>query len=208
MSIIHAKVRPSRQAATGGSVRARRFCLVPITVLGVLLFGGAAAAAGQHANPAVTVQDNGGVYRVEARFAVPHPASIVFTVLTDYQAIPRFMPDVRRSVVLARTHGRATVEQEATARFLMFSRRVHLVLDVIEAPTTIRFRDRCGRSFNQYEGFWQIEPAENGATITYRLDARPVFDVPEFVLKRLLKRDAERMIARLESEIAARSTHP
>jgi ribosome-associated toxin RatA of RatAB toxin-antitoxin module len=131
--------------------------------------------------------------------------SAALAVLTDYEQIPRFLPDVRRSTVIERSAGQAVVEQEANPRFLMFSRRVHLVLEVDEEPSTIRFRDRCGKSFSQYEGSWQVREERGGASIAYRLDARPSFAVPEFVLKRLLKRDATQMIERLRGEIAARS---
>lgn len=40
--------------------------------------------------------------------------------------------------------------------------------------------------------------------VTYELTAQPTFDVPEFLLKRVLKRDAAEMIERLQREIAAR----
>ena len=40
--------------------------------------------------------------------------------------------------------------------------------------------------------------------IAYDLAVKPSFSVPEFVLRRLLKRDAAQMIERLQEEIAAR----
>jgi hypothetical protein len=56
--------------------------------------------------------------------------------------------------------------------------------------SVIRFLDRCGKSFSQDEGSWHIRVEGNGAAITYQLTAKPSFDVPEFLLKRLLRRDA------------------
>ena len=207
-SSIRTMVRPAKRLAAGGLPRARRLCIAAMVVVGVCGSGAEITAAGQQAAAAVTVDEEHGVYRVEARFAVPQPAATVFAVLTDYEQIPRFMPDVRRSRVLERGSGRAVVEQEATPRFMMFARRVHLVLEVTEEPAAIRFRDRCRKSFSRYEGSWQIDADGNGATIVYRLDAQPSFDVPEFLLKRLLRRDARQMIERLQLEIAARSREP
>jgi len=46
-----------------------------------------------------------------------------------YESIPRFMPDVTRSVVRARQPGRAIVEQEAVSRVALFVKRVRLVLE-------------------------------------------------------------------------------
>ena len=88
---------------------------------------------------------------------------------------------------------------------MLFSKKVHLLLDVTEDGQTLRFTDRCGRSFNLYRGAWGATPTDGGAVVTYELIARPAFDVPEFILKRLLKRDAAEMINRLRREIAARA---
>jgi ribosome-associated toxin RatA of RatAB toxin-antitoxin module len=161
----------------------------------------ASAAAAQH----VDVAENAGVFRVNASFTVPATARAVAAVLTDYERIPEFMPDVTTSQVLSRTEAGLVVEQLATAKFMMFSRRVHLVLDVSEEAGTIRFRDRCGRSFKTYEGAWILSETNGQTTIAYQLTAKPSFEVPGFVLKRLLKRDAAVMIDRMKAEIAGRA---
>jgi hypothetical protein len=88
---------------------------------------------------------------------------------------------------------------------MLFSTRVHLLLDVEEADGVIRFRDRCGRSFVQYEGTWTLVPAGDGTALSYELAAAPAFSVPGFVLRNLLNRDARTMIDRLRNEIRARA---
>ena len=115
------------------------------------------------------------------------------------------MPDVRTSVILERTPGRVLIEQEAVSQFLMFSKTVHLVLDVTEDGDTIRFVDRCGKSFTRYQGMWRVMQKDGATSITYELTAQPAFDVPGFVLKRMLKRNSLEMIDRLRREIAERS---
>jgi carbon monoxide dehydrogenase subunit G len=153
----------------------------------------------------LTIVEQRGVYTVVARFTVNQPPSVALAVLTDYEQIPRFMPGVRTSIVRERSAGRATVEQEAISTMMMFSKRVHLVLEIDERPDTLTFRDRCGRSFVRYEGAWRVS-AQNGRTaLTYELTAEPSFDVPGFLLKRLLRRDSKEMIARLQREIAMRA---
>ena len=169
----------------------------------VLALTGALADAGPA--PTVTVREARGVYSVSARFHVPEPPAAALAVLTDYENIPRFLPDVTSSIVRARSAGGALVEQEAMSRMLMFSKRVHLMLEIVEGPDAIRFRDRCGRSFARYEGAWRVTASGTGSDITYELIAAPSFDVPEFILKRLLKRDSTRTIERLTTEIAARA---
>ena len=174
----------------------------------VILLAAAGAAAAAPPDPQVTVREDGGVYTVAASFAVAEPASTVLAVLTDYEQIPRFMPDIRRSSVLERSEGMTVVEQEAVARLMMFSKRIHLILEIQNAPGVIRFRDRCGKSFARYEGGWTIAERDGQAVVRYDLTATPSFDVPEFLLKRLLKRDALQMIERLQTEMTARSREP
>lgn len=158
----------------------------------------------------VTVRVQDGVYHVAATFHVEEPAKIVFGVLTGYDQIPRFMPDVRSSRVIEHNDDHKVVEQEAVAKVMMFSRRVHLVLEVREEPMVIRFRDRCGKSFERYEGAWMLSApgangVANGVDVRYELAAKPSFQVPEFLLKRLLRSDAQEMIRRLRDEMTSQA---
>jgi hypothetical protein len=192
---VHAK-------AAGGREGVRRlFVLVSIVAAGWLA-APLRAADDEPVRQAVTVQEAAGVYSVRAQFQVPQPPAVALAVLTDYARIPQFMPDVRTSVVLERSAGRAVVEQEGVSRLMMFSKRVHLVLEITEGADTLRFRDRCGRNFPSYEGTWRMSARAGGTDIFYELTARPSFSVPEAILKRLLRRDSGRMIESLRQEMA------
>jgi ribosome-associated toxin RatA of RatAB toxin-antitoxin module len=153
----------------------------------------------------VTVNESAGLYQVAATFVVAEPPAVVRAVLTDFERIPKFMPDMKTSIVLERGEAGTLVEQEAIARFMMFSKRLHLVLRVNEREGTIRFRDECGKSFARYEGLWKVTVQDGRTAIEYQLGAKPKFDVPAFVLTRLMKRDAVAMIQRLQAEIASRA---
>ena len=188
-----------------------RACVRRILISGLLILAGLIPVVPLNATddttsaPAVTVREEGGVYSVAARFEVPQSPVLALAVLTDYEQIPRFMPGVETSIVLERASGLVIVEQEAVSHMMMFSKRVHLVLEITEGVDTLIFRDRSGRSFARYEGAWRL-CEENGHTqIQYELTAQPSFDVPQFLLKRLLRRDAGQMIEELRREIADRS---
>jgi len=185
---------------TGGRSRARRSFVVAAALL--LSTVGVPAASPQLAP--VSVRAEHGVYHVTATFATPQPIAVAHAVLTDYEQIPRFMPDVRSSQILERGADRTVVAQEAVARILFFSKQVRLVLEVQETPAIISFRDRSRQSFVRYEGTWTLRELDGHSVIGYQLLAEPAFDVPEFILTRLLKRDAGRMIEGLQAEITAR----
>jgi hypothetical protein len=192
---VHAETAGGREGVR------RLFVVVSIAVAGWMA-APLRATDDESGRQAVTVQEAEGVYSVRARFQVPQPLAVALAVLTDYARIPQFMPDVKTSIVLERSAGRAVVEQEGVSRLMMFSKRVHLVLEITEGADTLRFRDRCGRSFTSYEGAWKMSASAGGTDILYELTARPSFSVPELILKRLLRRDSGRMIESLRQEMA------
>jgi carbon monoxide dehydrogenase subunit G len=188
------------------AVMTRRLLVNAAFVLCALCAGGTPAAGAEPRTPYVAVVEENGMYRVDASFEVPVPSSTALAVLTDYERIPRFMPDVKTSVVRERFTGGAIVEQEAVPRMMIFSKRVHLLLEVREASDTVSFQDVCGRSFAWYAGAWRLAERDGHTVITYELNAQPAFDVPEFLLKRLLKSDAKHMIERLRTEMERPAT--
>jgi carbon monoxide dehydrogenase subunit G len=185
-------------AAAAGRQRARRLFFAAA----LIVCAGTVMTADPVSAPRVSVTESGGVFMVTAAFAVTEAPQTVIAVLTDYARIPEYMPDVQVSKVLERTPTGAVVEQQAVSRFMMFSKKVHLVLDVSEDAGLIRFRDRCRSSFASYEGSWTISQHDSLTVIDYQLSAKPAFEVPAFVLKRLLKRDAAQLIDRITDEIA------
>ena len=169
--------------------------------------GGPALAADEgRGEPMVSVrQTSAGTYLVTAQFDVPEAGQIAWDVLTDYANIPRFVPDIRASIVHERSNGQVRVEQEATSKFLMFSKRVHLLLEIQETDDVITFRDTGRRSFAHYAGSWRITRLPEHTHIAYELTAQPSFDVPTFLVTRVLTRDANQMIDRLRAEMARRA---
>ena len=196
-----------QQPETGGRESVRRFFVaVVLLVAGAVPLAQLKTSDDPKPLPTVAVREQHGVYSVTAQFQVPQTQALALAVLTDYERIPQFMPGVETSIVLERAAGQALVEQEAVSHLMLFSKRIYLVLEVTEDADSLRFRDRSGRSFARYEGAWRLCEANGGTDIRYELTAQPSFEVPAFLLKRLLRRDAGEMIEGLRTEIAARST--
>jgi ribosome-associated toxin RatA of RatAB toxin-antitoxin module len=166
----------------------------------------AAVPAGELSQPAVSVRSSDGVYVVSARFEVDAPVAVVRAVLTDYAGIPDFMPDVRKSVVRQRDGRIVLVEQEAVSKVMMFSKTVHMLLEVTEGERVLSFRDLCGTDFSRYEGSWTLDARGAGTTVSYALTADPSFSVPSFMLKRLLGGNARDTIESLQAETARRAS--
>ena len=181
----------------GGRESVRRFFLVSAFIVFLI--------ARTSAETQATVSESRGVYTVSASFTVAQPPADAMAVLTDYDHLSRFMPDLRASAVTSRSGSRVTVSQEAVSHFLTFSKQINLLLDINEAPLVLTFADRSGKSFSQYDGAWRLTVVGGQTVVNYTLVAKPSFSVPEFILSKLLKRDAGKMIAALQTEIAARA---
>lgn len=186
---------------TAAGIRARRLCVFAA----VLSLASASPRADSPATPRIDVSEAGGAYTVTAAFAVSEPPEAVMAVLTDYERIPTYVPDMEISRIVERHASGMIVEQQALSKFMMFSKRVHLLLDIHEGHGSIRFSDRCGRSFSAYAGSWTVSQHDSLTVVDYELRATPNFDVPSFVLKRLLKRDSALLVARLKAEISERA---
>jgi carbon monoxide dehydrogenase subunit G len=166
-----------------------------------------AMSAGAAEEQQTVVSEDNGVYTVNASFTVVQSPAAAIAVLTDYEHLSRFMPGLQKSSVVGRTGSRVTVEQEAVAKFLAFSKQICLLLDIDESPLALKFTDRAGKSFTRYDGAWHVSTLHGRTLVSYTLVAKPAFSVPEFILSRLLKRDAGRMIGALQAEIGRRSLH-
>jgi ribosome-associated toxin RatA of RatAB toxin-antitoxin module len=196
----------------GGRASARRLLACGLAAA-VLLAGARAVAAGATSGPAegdrpqnLTVVEANGVYTISARFSVPVTPAIVLSVLTDYDGIPRFLPNVKSSRLLERNDRHVLVEQQAVVKLMFFSTRIHLLLGIDEGTRSLRFVDRSGKSFSRYEGVWTVqEQEEGGVEITYALTAEPAFEAPGFVVRRLMHRDASDQIERIQKEMIARA---
>jgi ribosome-associated toxin RatA of RatAB toxin-antitoxin module len=184
-------------AKTGGRTRARRLACAAAWVITA-----ATLSAGEGQD--IQVREDKGTYHVTAAFEVKQTPETAFAVLTDYEQVPRFMPDVRTSIVRDRNPERVLLEQEAVAKLMFFSKKVQLLLEVQESAGNITFKDTSGKSFTRYEGTWTLRTRDDMTLIGYTLAAKPTFSIPKLILTKLLKRDAGRMIEGLRAEMAKR----
>ena len=157
-----------------------------------LLLASTAAVPAASTQPApVSVRGDRGVYRVAATFATPQPIAVALAVLTDYEQIPAL-------------HARRPQQPRPRARRRPRRRRAGSggALDVLlqAGPPGARGAGSAGehplprslraRASSATKGTWTLREQDGHAVIGYELLAEPGFDVPEFMLTRLLKRDA------------------
>ncbi|MEO7497374.1 MAG: SRPBCC family protein [Massilia sp.] len=164
-----------------------------------LLLACALPAFGQPRALDVTVtrgdSDGGHVYSVGASGVVAAAPAKVWKILTDYERMPEFVPDMRSARVLARDSYRVTLEQTGVARFLFFRRDIHLVVQILEQPMSRIDVGLVSGDMRLYHCRWELQPLDAGGTrIVYSGQLAPKFYVPGMLGANMIRSDIEKMM--------------
>ena len=135
------------------------------------------------------------IFEVAASGAVRAPPAAVWKILTNYERMPEFVPDLQSTRVLSRTGNRAIVEQYGVARFLFFKRGIHLVVQVVEENQSNIDITLVSGDMKVYQCRWELQPTPEGGTrIVYGGKLVPKFYVPGMLGANIIRSDIERMM--------------
>jgi ribosome-associated toxin RatA of RatAB toxin-antitoxin module len=171
-----------------------RFCLCLLLALSL-------PAMAQRAGLEVTVErhktDSGNVYEVNARGEVAAAPDAVWRILTDYERMPEFVPDLHTTKVLSRGGDQAVLEQTGTAHLLFFRRGIHLVVQVHEQPVSQIDVSLVDGDMKVYQCTWRLipKPETGGTRVVYSGKMAPKFYVPGMLGSTMIRSDIERMMA-------------
>lgn len=152
-----------------GTQRSGRWWMVCVFAAGLIC----GARPGRAADDVIlTVARAKDGYRIHGSFTTAAPRAVTWAVLTDYDDLDQFVSSMRTSRVLRRTRDSLIVEQVAVGRVFLFSRTIHLVLEVREEPfDTIRFADISHRDLRAYRGEWEMHDVPGGTRVDYNVRA-------------------------------------
>ena len=131
--------------------------------------------------------------QITAMLEIPEPVEQVWKVLTDYEALPDFVPNLTKSRLLEHPQGGIRLEQVGAGRFVGFNFCARVVLDLEEYfPKEIHFRMVEG-DFKDFSGTWRLQPDsvnDNRAThLCYTLKVWPKRTMPVGIIERRLSND-------------------
>lgn len=129
-------------------------------------------------------------------------------VLTDYEHLSEFVPDLLRSTVLSRGEREATVEQVSRAGFLFLSHTVRMVVHIEERPFSVIDVALVAGDLRHYHAHWTLAAATRAGTrgtlITYAGELEPDFYLPLLIGQPLVQAQVQRMVAAVMTEIERR----
>ncbi|MDP5338117.1 MAG: SRPBCC family protein, partial [Nodularia sp. (in: cyanobacteria)] len=131
--------------------------------------------------------------QITAKIQIPQPVERIWKVLTDYEALSDFIPNLAKSCLLEHPHGGIRLEQIGSQRLLKFNFCARVVLDLEECfPKEINFSMVEG-DFKGFSGSWCLEPysqgEDKGTTLCYTIRVWPKLTMPITIIERRLSND-------------------
>ncbi|PSR19121.1 cyclase [filamentous cyanobacterium CCP3] len=145
--------------------------------------------------------------RILAFTDIPFTAEQVWQVLTDYDNLSSFIPNLSLSQRLSHPEGGIRLEQIGSQCFLNIKFCARVVLDMVEAfPKELRFSMVEG-DFRQFEGRWTLEPVVDAqreiVRLGYDLVIRPPRAMPVALIERHIRHDLTRNLKAISDRTAA-----
>ncbi|BCL39305.1 SRPBCC family protein [Nostoc sp. MS1] len=131
--------------------------------------------------------------QITARVQIPQPVEQVWKVLTNYEALADFIPNLAKSRLLEHPQGGIRLEQVGSQRLLNFNFCARVVLDLEEYfPKEINFQMVEG-DFKGFSGNWCLQPYTLGNSIgtelCYTIQVWPKLTMPITIIERRLSND-------------------
>lgn len=181
-----------------------RFGMAVTTLLLGLMAGSAESVA---ADPGLRVNADTtfGVITIDAEMLVPADARTAWAVLTDYNNLASFVPEMKSSRVTSQPGQPKRVEQHGKSGMLSFFTPEHIVLQMDEMPPErIRFNKVAG-DVRSMRGEWLIIGNGNPVKVLYRARIVPKVPLPPLLGATMIEMDVESKLAAIRREIARRA---
>ncbi len=150
------------------------------------------------------------MYEVDATATVAAPLPKVWRILTGYERMAEFVPDLESCKVLSRNGNEVIIEQFGVARFLFMSKAIHLIVRATEQPMSSIDIALISGDMKHYESKWELIPVpETGGTkIVYSGRLLPNFYVPGILGANMIRSDIEHMMSAVVARIERRDDAP
>jgi ribosome-associated toxin RatA of RatAB toxin-antitoxin module len=131
--------------------------------------------------------------QITAHLKIPQPVEQVWKILTDYEALADFVPNLTKSRLLEHPQGGIRLEQVGAQRLLRFNFCARVVLDLEEYfPKEINFRMVEG-DFKDFSGSWQLKSylldEQMGTHLWYTVRVWPKRTMPVGIIEHRLSND-------------------
>jgi ribosome-associated toxin RatA of RatAB toxin-antitoxin module len=169
------------------------------------LLSGVSPAVVAEPNLRVNADSDWGVVTIQADMLVPADAKTAWAVLTDYNNLARFVPEMESSRVISKPGQPLRIEQQGKSGILSFLVPEYIVLQIEEKPVEhIRFKAIAG-SVSSMRGEWRIVGSGNPVRVIYTARIVPLLPLPPLLGTSMIENDVESKLSAVRREIARRA---
>lgn len=186
----------------GVPLPSRRRHLSALVVVALLAAGG--QAAGQEETTDIRVSQHGRTFVIDATFEAPVPLAIAWEVLTDFEAMDAFVPNLAVSRVLARDGTRMTIAQRGVARFGPLQFRFDSERIVTLQPRVAIRSVQTRGSMERLESYTTFAPVSSGTRLGYHVEVVPGALYPDALMRRFLEHEVGEQFDAIVREMVRR----
>ena len=148
-----------------------------------------------------------GVRRLAAQLLTPVSVDQIWAVLTDYDQLSAFIPNLASSRLLRREGNRVHLQQEGCQQFLgmKFSASVELELEEFAPEGTLKFKMKKG-DFRRFEGTWRLKTMPESTALFYELTVQGCLGMPIGLIEQRLRDDLTTNLKAVEAEARRRAS--
>ena len=134
----------------------------------------------------------------------------LWQVLTDYEGLSNFIPNLTSSKLIERSGNRVTLSQVGSQQLVLglkFSAEVHLELMEHRPEGLLQFRMVKG-DFRLFEGAWRLQSVPNQTLVLYELTVQGCLGMPIALIEQRLRQDLNDNLLAVEQETIQRFPEP
>ena len=150
------------------------------------------------------IERQGEYITVKASALMQVDARIAWEVLSDYDNLARFIPDMKSSRAVSRDGNRILVEQKGEFGFFFYRQPVDVILEVVEEPRRRIDARRISGNIRDLETHYDLKASDAGVELDYAGRFIPDFSVPPLFGMPMVRRIVERRFRAMVEEIVRR----
>ena len=152
----------------------------------------------------VRVERSGGNFTVDLTMFAPVAPSLAWAVLTDFEHMGEFVPNLTSSQVIERSDTVLKVHQKGVARYGLFSSNYESTREIrLNPPREIRAHG-VGGNVERMESLMQLQAEGSGTRMTYHAEVLPGFWFPPLIGPALVRHQTAEQFSAMLKEMTRR----
>lgn len=152
----------------------------------------------------IAIARNGEAFVIDATLVAPVPLREAWAVLTDFDAMSRFVPDLESSRITARAGPRLTVEQSGVARWGLLARRFQTVCEVELTPFDHVSSRVLSGSLRRADTLTRFAASGEATEIRHHIELETDSWFPDFMVEAYLRAEVRQQFGALVQEMRRR----